>query len=324
MTTKNAWRLDRMPRLEEQVAVITGATGGLGFETARGLAERGARTILTGRNPTKGEAALHRLRALVPNADVQFLPLDLASLASVAAFVRSLNDKAPQVDILINNAGVMGPARRLATKDGFELQFGTNHLGHFALTGQLLTRLTQGHGLVVTVASLAAWKGKLPFDDLNAQRHYSAFGRYRQSKLANLSFALELDRRARAHGGRIHSRAAHPGWAMSDIIANSAALGSGKGRAQQILRTVQKTVGSAVFRTLGQDVAHGAEPLLYAALSPNALDGGYYGPQGRGERRGPPGPAPIPPDASDPGLAKRLWDASERLTGVSYDWEKAS
>lgn len=308
----------------QRTAVVTGATGGLGLEVAHQLATQGIRTILAGRNPQKGEAALARIRAAVPDADIRFLKLDMASLTDIRDGADQLRDSLPALDILVNNAGVMGPSQRLATQDGFELQFGTNHLGHFALTAQLLPILTRGSGIVVTVASLAAWKGDLPFQDLNARKHYSPFGRYRQSKLANLNFAIELDRRARLHGDKIHSRAAHPGWSSSDIIANSAALGRNSSLIQRMLRQAQERIGSAVFHAMGQDVSHGALPLLYAALSPDALDGGYYGPQGRGERRGPPGAALIPPKAADPELARKLWQVSEELTGTIFDWEKAS
>lgn len=322
MTTAH-WTASALPSLEGQTALITGATGGLGLEVARELARAGAHVILTGRDPVKGNRALVSVRASVPNADLHFNPLDLAALSSIRAAADSLRATGTKLDILVNNAGVMAPARRMTTRDGFELQFGTNHLGHFALTGLLLPALARGRGVVVTVASLAAWRGKMPFDDLNARRRYRPFARYSQSKLANLAFALELDRRARVHGGRIHSRAAHPGWSSSDIIANSAALGEASGRVGRTLRKVQKTVGGAVFRLLGQDVAHGALPMLYA-LSPDALDSGYYGPQGAGERRGFPGAAAIPPAASDAALARRLWEVSEELTGVRYDWEAAS
>ncbi|AOX20793.1 SDR family oxidoreductase [Kozakia baliensis] len=321
-STSRPWRLNAMPRLDGKTAVVTGATGGLGFETACGLAERGAETILAGRHAEKGHAALARLQQRVPHAQARFAGLDLASLASVSRFAESFEGE--KLDLLVNNAGVMAPAKRLTTQDGYELQFGTNHLGHFALTGRLLPALARGAGEVVTVASLAAWKGKMPFDDLNASHRYRPFSSYRQSKLANLLFALELDRLAKLKDWPIHSRAAHPGWAMSDIITNSANLGAGKSPLQRIMRSAQEHIGGSVFRLFGQSVAEGAEPILYAALSPQALDGGYYGPQGGGERRGPPGPAPIPPSASSPELAKRLWQVSERMTGVHYDPEERS
>lgn len=308
-----------LPRLDGQTALVTGATGGLGLEVARGLARCGARVLIGGRDPVKGNCALAAIRQTEPAADLTLVPLDLAALASISACAETVRDSTPALDILVNNAGVMAPAQRLGTRDGFELQFGTNHLGHFALTAQLLPSLLRGRGYVITVASLAAWKGQMPFDDLNAHRHYTPFARYRQSKLANLAFALELDRRARLHGGRVHSRAAHPGWSSSDIIANSAALGDAEGRLAQVRRDAQKIVGGAVFHLLGQTVQQGARPILYA-LSPDAMDGGYYGPLGTGERRGPPGPAPIPPAASDPALAARLWAASEDLTGVHFEW----
>ncbi|GAN53814.1 SDR family oxidoreductase [Tanticharoenia sakaeratensis] len=309
------WTLDSAPRLTGQRAVITGATGGLGLATAQGLAALGATVLLTGRNPDKGRMAVARLRSEMPDADVGFAPLDMASLTSIADFADTHRDR---VDILVNNAGVMGPRTRMVTQDGFELQFGTNHLGHFALTGRLLPMLEQGRGIVVTVASLAAWGGTLPFDDLNARHHYSAFQSYRRSKLANLLFARELARRAALLKLPIHSRAAHPGWSSSDIIANTARLSEGGGALRAFATAAQKRAGTLAFRMLGQDVDAGALPTLYAALSDAAQDGGYYGPQGSGERRGPPGEANVPPSARDPELAKKLWDVSERMTGVQF------
>jgi NAD(P)-dependent dehydrogenase (short-subunit alcohol dehydrogenase family) len=311
--------LHSLHRAEGQTAVVTGATGGLGLEVARGLAFLGAYVILAGRNPEKGEAALRALRQDLPAARVSFLRFDLAALDSVAEAAGTLAALVPALDILVNNAGVMAPPARMATKDGFELQFGTNHLGHFALTGRLLPLLRQGRGVVATVSSVAAWRGTMPFDDLNAERHYSV-RRYAQSKLAILSFSIELDRRSRLHGDAIHARAAHPGWAASNILANSTAFRQHGGLGSRLFGEAILRCGGVAFRALGQDVRHGAEPILYAILSPDALDGGYYGPQGPGERRGTPGPAPIPAKANDPALARDLWDASERLTGVTFAW----
>lgn len=309
----------RYPSCAGRTAVVTGATGGLGLATALGLARHGAEVIVTGRNAEKGREALVTIERAVPQARLRFEGLDLASLASIARFTERMEGQ--PIHILVNNAGVMAPPQRRSTQDGFELQFGTNHLGHFALTGRLLPSLIAGQAHIVTVASLAAWKGEIPLDDLNATESYKRFARYRQSKLANLLFSLELHRRARAVNAPLHVRAAHPGWSTSAIITNSAALGLSQSSFSRALCLVQDRLGNGLFRLMGQDVASGAEPLLHAALSPQAQDGGYYGPQGSGERRGPPGPAILPPVAMGLSLAQNLWQASENMTGVRFDWE---
>nr|WP_294914159.1 SDR family oxidoreductase [uncultured Neokomagataea sp.] len=301
-----------------KTALITGSTGGLGFETAVSLAARGASVIISGRSLEKGRTALEQLRYRVPAAQARFEVLDLASLASIADFAGTLRAQGDPLHFLANNAGVMAPAQRLTTKDGFELQFGTNHLGHFALTGRLLPLLAKGEARIMTVASLAAKRGVLPFGDLNARHRYQAFERYRQSKLANLLFALELDRRARNAPWPIHSRAAHPGWAASNIMTNNAALDRHSTFVTRAARHTLRRVGWKVFTFMGQDVAQGAEPLLYALTSPNAQDGAYYGPKDREERRGPPAEAFIPPQAHDLETARRLWTVSETMTGVKY------
>ncbi|WP_122038346.1 SDR family oxidoreductase [Asaia bogorensis] len=310
---------DAYPSCRGKTAIVTGATGGLGLATALGLARAGAEVIVTGRNAEKGRAALATIQAALPDAILRFEGLDLASLASIARFAERMADQ--PVHVLINNAGVMAPAQRRATQDGFELQFGTNHLGHFALTGRLLPSLIAGQAHIVTVASLAAWRGDIPLDDLNAAGRYRRFDRYSQSKLANLMFSLELNRRAHEAGAPLHVRTAHPGWSTSSIISNSAALSAAQTPISRLLAYGQDRAGNALFRLLGQDVTAGAEPILYAALSPKARDGGYYGPIGRGERRGPPGLAVIPPRATGLPLASKLWQASENMTGVRYDWE---
>ncbi|GBR53882.1 oxidoreductase [Neokomagataea thailandica NBRC 106555] len=301
-----------------KTALITGSTGGLGFETAVSLAARGANVILSGRSLEKGHAALQELRHRVPTAIARFEVLDLASLASIAECAASLKSHGEPLHFLANNAGVMAPAQRLTTKDGFELQFGTNHLGHFALTGHLLPLLARGEARIMTVASLAAKKGSLPFGDLNARHHYQAFERYQQSKLANLLFAFELDRRAKKAPWPIHSRAAHPGWSASNIMLNNAAFDQKSSLVPRLARKAIRSVGWKIFTFMGQDVAQGAEPLLYALTAPQAKDGGYYGPKNRDERRGPPAEAFIPALARDPELARRLWTLSETMTGVRY------
>lgn len=299
-------------------ALITGSTGGLGFEVAVSLAAQGASVILSGRSLAKGRAALEQLQHRVPAAKARFEVLDLASLASIADFANLLRQQGEALHFLANNAGVMAPSRRLTTKDGFELQFGTNHLGHFALTGRLLPLLAKGEARIMTVASLAAKRGTLSFGDLNARHRYHAFERYQQSKLSNLLFALELNRRAQNAPWPIHSRAAHPGWAASNIMTNNAAFDQNHTPISRIARSTLRRVGWKVFTFMGQSVMDGAQPLTYALTAPNAQDGAYYGPRDKQERRGPPAEAFIPPQAQDLETARRLWTVSETMTGVKY------
>lgn len=316
MMGRNPWRVSgTQPPLHGRVALVTGANSGLGFEAALGLAHRGAKLILPIRNPDRGRSAVTRLLAACPEADVTLLPLDLACLHSVTTCARAVADLTGRLDIQINNAGIMAPTRRMETQDGFELQFGVNHLGHFALSAHLrpLLEAADGGGILVSVASLAAAKNTLHFNDLQSRHRYSPFGAYQQSKLANLLFAQELARRAGEQGWNLHARAAHPGWAATSIVANGQASTLPKP-----LGLIEQTLGTAVLRVMGQSAAAGAEPLLYAALSPQARDGDYYGPQGPGERRGPPGPARVPPTARKASVAARLWDISERLTNTAW------
>ncbi|NHO32114.1 SDR family oxidoreductase [Acetobacter fallax] len=316
MTNERGSFLSTLERLDGQVAVVTGANSGLGFETACDLARLGARVILASRSTERNEMAVRTLVDRVPSARVEAASLDLASLASVEEFSDRLAGRVSSVDVLVNNAGVMAPPERLETKDGFELQFGVNHLGHFALTGRLkpLLETSPGGGIVIAVASLAAWKGRILFDDLQSRYRYVPFHAYDQSKLANLMFGMELSRRAMTEGWNLHSRIAHPGWARTQLIVNG--LGS---RTGNMLTRVTELGAHVAFRLLGQSAADGAEPFVYAAASPKARDGQYYGPTGAGERRGAPGLAVIPPSAQHPAIAKRLWEVSERLTDVGFD-----
>ncbi|WEQ53031.1 oxidoreductase [Komagataeibacter oboediens] len=307
------WTIRQAPRMDGRLALVTGATGGLGYQTALGLASRGARVILTGRNPDKGLAALTRLQLDAPGADATFRLLDVSSLESIATFAHALAGETDRLDVLVNNAGVMGTPHRMETRDGFEMQFGTNFLGPFALTARLrplLCAVPHG-GRVVTVASLAALTGQIVFDDLQARRRYAPFRAYRQSKLADLILALELDRQARTHGWPLHSIAAHPGWARTDIATSR--LDTEQGLQERLTR-----IGAVwAFRLMGQSAAHGALPIEFAAMAPEARDGGYYGPSGQGERRGHVTDAFVPPAARDLTIARRLWQVAERLTGTS-------
>ena len=308
----NADRLsgDRLSRLEGRTAIVTGATGGLGYEVARGLLRLGASVVLAGRDPIKGQHALVRLSNERSAAPPRFQHLDLASLDSVRAFA----DATGACDILVNNAGLMGTPSRRRTTDGFELQLGTNYLGHFALTGLLLPALTRasGGGRVVSVSSLAHRRAAIGFDDLQSERAYGAMRAYGQSKLAMLVFAIELQRRASAEGWKLTSVAAHPGWAVTDIIRNEGG---------SALRRRALAAGRVVFNAVAQSASEGARPILVAAASPSAAGGSYWGPAGRGEIKGAPAPSRIMPQASDPATGRRLWEVSERLTGVGFGAE---
>lgn len=304
--TRN-WTAKDIPSQNGRTIVVTG-TGGLGFEDALALARAGANVIVAGRNPTKGEEAVARIRRAAPGAGVSFEIVDLANLVSIAAFGRRLAQARESIDILINNAGVMNPPRRRTTVDGFELQLGTNYLGHFALTAHLLPLLCCGaRPRVVTLSSIAARQGRIDFDDLQAERRYRPMPVYGQSKLACLMFAFELQRRSDAAGWGIASIASHPGLSRTDLIPNGAGALSVPG----VLRA---TMGSILF----QSAAQGALPTLFAATSPAAKNGGYYGPDRMSETRGYPAEASPPKPSLDAAVAKRLWDMSESLVGLKY------
>ncbi|HEV3422786.1 MAG TPA: oxidoreductase [Paraburkholderia sp.] len=304
------WSIDDMPPQAGRLAVITGATGGLGFETALALAAAGANVVLTGRNLQKGNAALAAIRAQHPAAVIRYEHLDLASLASVREFAERLAHAHAALDLLVNNAGVMTPPARKTTADGFELQFGTNYLGHFALTGQLLPLLRNGRRpRVVNLSSLAhKLRAAIHFDDLQWARRYDPWPAYAQSKLAMLMFALELQRRSDAYGWGLMSNAAHPGFARTDLIAN------GPGEHSAMQRFGRWTVQPM----MSQSAADGALPTLLAATAPEALPGGYYGPMGWFELKGAAGVAAIAPRAQDKAVAARLWEVSEALTNLRW------
>lgn len=301
------WTVSDIPHQRGRSAVVTG-TGGLGYEDALALARAGATVIIAGRNPEKGAQAVASIQADIPSADVRFEQLDLASLASVAGFAERLRSGMDRLDLLINNAGVMRPLTRMETSDGFELQLGTNYLGHFALTGQLLPLLLKGDAArVVTLSSIAARQGRIDFGDLQAQRQYRSMSVYAQSKLACLMFAFELQRRSEAAGWGIASLAAHPGLSQTHLLEN--APGSG-GRVAPVIRMLRAA--------MMQSPAQGALPTLYAATAGAARPGGYYGPNGLSETRGHPSASRTPRPALDKADAARLWQISEDLTGIRY------
>jgi NAD(P)-dependent dehydrogenase (short-subunit alcohol dehydrogenase family) len=302
------WSVADIPSQRGKLAVITGATGGLGYETAFALASAGAEVLVTGRNTEKGRVAIERIKRAVPSANVRFEMLDLASLHSVRSFAARMVANGQPLDLLINNAGVMDlPGRRL-TEDGFEMQFGTNHLSHFALTGLLLPVLRIAEApRVVNVSSIAHRGGKIDFANLQAERKYRSWPAYQQSKLANLLFTFELQRRSDAYGWGLMSNAAHPGFARTDLIPN----GPGS---KGMMGLMSKTIG----RFMSHSAAAGALPTLFAATSPAAVRMGYYGPNGFYELKGAVGPAEVFPQAKDEAVARTLWDVSERLTGVQW------
>lgn len=300
------WTAEEVPSQRGRLAVVTG-TGGLGFECALALAHAGANVVIAGRDGRKGAEAVARIHHAVPTASVRFGKLDLASLESIATFATQLAGEQDRVDILINNAGVMTPPQRRETLDGFELQLGTNYLGHFALTAHLLPMLKKGHApRVVTLSSVAARKAKIDFDDLQALRHYQPMPVYGQSKLACLMFARELSRRSAAHDWGVESLAAHPGISRTDLLPNGSGNWSFAGMARRWLWF------------LFQPAAQGAWPALFAATAPEALDGHYYGPNKLGETRGNPAEAKLPPAALNDGASGRLWQLSEKLTGTMF------
>jgi NAD(P)-dependent dehydrogenase (short-subunit alcohol dehydrogenase family) len=303
------WTAADIPDLAGRTAVVTGANSGIGYHAALELARHGAHVVLACRDDARGAAAMGRLTTEAPAAQAELATLDLADLASVRRFAESYASTHPGLDLLVNNAGVMAlPQRR--TADGFEMQFGTNHLGHFALTGLLLPRLlTRPGARVVTVSSTAHRMGRIDFDDLNAERRYRSWPAYGQSKLANLLFTVELQRRAEAAGADLIAVAAHPGFAATNLQA------VGPQMAGRRLVGLGMAIGTRVF---GQSGVMGALPTLYAATQPGVVGGAYIGPGGPFQQRGHPKLVSMSGPARDPGVARRLWEVSEQLTGVRY------
>ncbi len=309
------WNTDHIPDQTGRRVLITGATGGLGYETALALAGKGAEVVLSGRDAAKGEAALRGIRQRHPHADVRFDLLDLASLQKVREFSERFGRENDRLDLLVNNAGVMMPTMRFATVDGFELQFGTNYLSHFALTAQLLPLLRKGNAPRVVNLSSGAHKlrAAIHFDDLQWEKRYQAWPAYAQSKLAMLMFAFELQRRSDANGWGLLSNAAHPGYARTGLQSAGGRLGR-EGRGAPMFERMSDLLGPL----FSQSAAEGALPTLFAATAPQAKPAGYYGPRGFTEMTGPVGEAKIGKAARDGAVAVRLWDVSERLTGVQW------
>lgn len=302
-----------VPDLSGKLAVVTGASGGIGLGLAERLARAGVELVLPVRNPVKGDAAVGRLRAAVPGALVTTRPADLASLESVAVLADGLLAEGRPIDLLVANAGVMAPAARNETTDGFELQLGTNHLGHMALVGRLLPLLRSSGARVTTMSSAAARFGKLDWDDLNSERAYSPVRAYNFSKLAQLMFALELDRRSRAGGWGVVSNAAHPGTTYSGLY--SAGPGLGGTEPPRIDAVMRRLLTLGVFV---QPVEQGLLPALQAVTDRAAGGGTFYGPDGVGHFTGSSAPQRVYRAATDEAAAARLWDVSEVMTGVRF------
>lgn len=302
----------RVPDQTGRLIVITGANSGTGFEAARVLAAKGAEVVVAARNEKKAEEAIARIRRETPSANVRFEALDLSSQASVRAAAERLNAPGRPIDVLINNAGVMALPTRQVSEDGFELQLATNYLGHFALTGLLLPLLRAGKARTVQLSSIAHRQGRIYLDDLQVE-DYRPWKAYAQSKLAMLMFALELDRRSQANGWGITSVAAHPGYARTALIENGPLIASPAARVfhRWIFRPLIEPLVS-------HSAAAGALPILMAATSPDVKPGGYYGATRLNELRGPAGPVGMRPWARDEAVAARLWEESERLTGVRW------
>ena len=303
-TRQGPWTVADVPDQQGRTAVVTGANTGIGFEAAAVLAQRGAVTVLACRDTGKAERAAERLRAAAPQATVSVVRLDLASLDSVRTAAGQIRAGHERIDLLINNAGLMFPPRG-TTAEGFELQFGTNHLGHFALTGLLLDRLLHVPGSrVVTVSSNGHRAGRINFADLQSERRYSRVSAYGQSKLANLMFTYELERRLRAAEAPTIALAAHPGTASTELVRHMPGP----------LRTAYAATGGLFT----QSATMGALPTLRAATDPAARGGEYYGPSGLGQMKGYPVLVSSNSRSHDEAAQRRLWAESERLTGVTY------
>lgn len=305
----NTWIAQHIPRMAGKTVLVTGANSGLGFETSKLLAALGARLVLGVRDLEKGRRAVDRICEATPEAQLDLLRLDLADLASIGCFAEEVRGSQRRLDALINNAGVMAIPQR-CTVDGFEMQFGTNHLGHFALTGLLLPLLLRTPSArVVTVSSGIHIIGKINFADLQSENSYSDWRAYGQSKLANLLFAYELQRKFTVAGATASSLAVHPGYAATNLQAVGPAMTESR---------IRQTMMRLANRALAQTAAMGALPAAYAAASPDAHGGDYIGPDGLFGQRGYPKKVKSSAASYDKATAARLWQVSEELTGVSY------
>ena len=299
MSSKKKWTEDNIPDQSGKVIIVTGATSGIGYETARALAQKGASVVLAVRNMDAGSSAVERIKKETPTAKCEAMHLDLSSLRSVRTFAETFRKRQQKLDVLINNAGVMVPPYS-KTDDGFELQFGVNHLGHFALTGLLLDMvLATPDSRIVTVSSMAHRYGDITFDDLNREADYKPMPTYGQSKLANLLFTYELQRKLDGKDTRTMAVAAHPGWTATDLQRHSGLI-------------------NFFNRFFAQTPREGAWPTLYAATGNDVKGADYYGPDGFYEMRGHPKRVRSNDKSQDEAVASRLWNVSEELTGVTF------
>lgn len=300
MAKKNKWKFEDIPDQTGKIAIVTGANSGLGYEVAKSLARKGAQVIIGCRNLEKAETAKSQIMEEFPDVSLEIIQLDLADLSSIKVFVKEFNSKHQSLHILCNNAGVMMPPSREETADGFELQFGTNHLGHFALTGLLLDKLMNTeNSRIVSMSSFGHTRGYMDFDDLNWEKSYSRIKSYGTSKLANLLFAYELQRKLEASGSKTISNASHPGWSKTNLQRDTFAF--------RMLNPI-----------LAQKPWKGALPMLYAATAPEAEGGAYYGPDSRMNWRGYPVKVESNERSHNLEDAKKLWEVSEKLTGINF------
>lgn len=302
--TNEKWTTENIPNQNGRVVIVTGSSSGIGYETARVLAEKQATVIIAVRNLEKGNAAADKIKSGIKDADLRILELDLANLESVKNFAENFKKNYSQLDLLINNAGVMIPPYS-KTADGFELQFGTNHLGHFALTGQLLELLINTKSArIVNVSSSAHKTGSINFDDLNwEKRSYSGWKAYGDSKIANIYFTRELDKKLKENHLDLITTASHPGWTATELQRNSGIV-------------------EFLNKFFAQDISMGALPTLRAAIEKDLTGAEYFGPNGFMELRGYPVEVETNKLSKDEAIAKKLWEVSEELTGVKFEFDK--
>lgn len=299
------WTTTSIPDCADKTILITGANSGLGYASTVALAARGAHVIMACRNPKRAAAAVARARSEAKSDKIEAMSLDLGDLSSVSGFAEEFRSRFSELDVLMNNAGVMATPRG-RTRDGFETQIGINHLGHFALTASLFDLVEAASGRVVNVSSIAARSGVIQLDDLMSEQGYSPFGAYAQSKLANLVFTFELGRRIEGAGSSVSSIAAHPGGSNTNL-----------GMSVALPERVKK-LAMPLTRPFFMDADRGALSQIFAAVSRDARAGAYYGPDGVQEIWGYPAPASVPRQARDSVVQRRLWELSEKLTGVEF------
>lgn len=308
------WTPDELPDLTGRTYAITGGNGGLGLEAAKFLTRKGARVVITSRSEGKAEVALQAIREAVPSADVAYVLLDIADPASIASAAEGLRKACPQMDALINNAGVM-QTPLVRTAEGFELQIATNHLGHFRLNAALLDHLEASAGRIVPVSSIAHKYGRIDLDDFNSEKSYDPTAAYGQSKLANLMYGFELQRRLEARGSQVTCIPCHPGYCATNLQSTGVGMEGGS----LFLRWLYRVTN----RTVAQSATKGAYPLVLAAADPNAEPGVYYGPTGLGQMRGPVGRSYVSEAARDEEMARRLWEKTEELVGPFFPEDRA-